>query len=219
MPTSGSVADELREINTIIDHCGIKLALTTDSTFKALGKDYSAVMTGGLKSMPTIDWWKTNDFGSYAPPRKGPSEEFVQVQPTDIAYIEYSRNAVGDLKGVVIEHRTLLSQCFLAKTAVNFKSTDIVLSTLETRQQFGFLIGTLFSVFNGSAFNFFVDHPLPEPCTTFFRTIAQNKGEIDKEVLAFIKMPNPYTHKSQKSLQTTPFFWTYVHQFQVLSKI
>ncbi|KAJ3282573.1 hypothetical protein HK104_010827, partial [Borealophlyctis nickersoniae] len=144
--SSTNVDDELTEIMFIIENCRIGLALSTDLQIKALAKEFG---TSRGASLPKIEWWKTNEFGLYHPKKKG-VEEIVNVNVAENAYVEYSKNAIGELKGIVIDHRTVMNQCYVFKGANGTGSADVVLSYLEPRQQSGLSVGILGSIYNGS---------------------------------------------------------------------
>ncbi|TGZ79356.1 acetyl-CoA synthetase-like protein [Ascodesmis nigricans] len=80
------------------------LALTTDYNLKAFQRE----LTNKKLSWPRgVEWWKTNEFGSFHPRRK---DDIPPLQVPDLAYIEFSRAPTGDLRGVVLSHRTIMHQ-------------------------------------------------------------------------------------------------------------
>jgi acyl-CoA synthetase (AMP-forming)/AMP-acid ligase II len=119
-----------------------------------------------------VEWWKTNEFGSFHPKKK---DDVPPLTVPDLAYIEFSRAPTGDLRGVVMSHRTIMHQmaCLSAifstvpsgsqadtfnaglrdkngKLMVRQKGgTEILLSYLDPRQGIGMILGVLLTVYGG----------------------------------------------------------------------
>lgn len=91
---------------------------------------------------------KTNDLGSSI--KKKRADQAVQVNSAEVAYIEYTKNAVGELKGIMVDHKAIMSQCAQLKAANGFGSKDIVLTSLEPRQQAGLIIAAFLGISLGS---------------------------------------------------------------------
>ncbi|WPH03509.1 Hypothetical protein R9X50_00638900 [Acrodontium crateriforme] len=145
------------------------LALTTDNNLKVFQRDISQQR---LKWPPGVEWWKTNEFGSYHPKKK---EDMAPLQVPDLAYIEFSRAPTGDLRGVVLSHRTIMHQmaCISAMISTipateqvdTFSSTlrtadgsyiaprhykgEVILSYLDSREGCGMILGVLLGVYGG----------------------------------------------------------------------
>lgn len=134
----------------------IHLALTTEVTYKIVHKH----MLQDRQQWPKgVEWWKTNEFGSYQKPSK--HAEMPALQVPDLAYIEFSRSPTGDLRGVVMSHRTIIHQmtCLTAMLKSRdkfvapdnkFARGDVILSSLDSRQSIGLIMGVLLTVYTGS---------------------------------------------------------------------
>ncbi|RUP37553.1 hypothetical protein BC936DRAFT_138438, partial [Jimgerdemannia flammicorona] len=109
-----NAAEEMAELSFILNSTGAWLALTTDHNLRAFTRDLEARRA---EFPPNIEWWKTNEFGSWYPQRKG-STEYPPILAPDLAYVEYSKAPNGELKGVAISHRTIMAQCTAYKGAV-----------------------------------------------------------------------------------------------------
>lgn len=153
-----NAAEEMAELSFILSSTNVYLALTTDYNLRAFTKD---LQSRQQEFPPNIEWWKTNEFGSWYPKSKGGSD-YPEITLPDLAYIEYSKAPNGELKGVAISHRTIMAQCIAYKAAVSpsepqangrpaFTGPDTVVSYLEPRQQVGLIIGILCSVFSGNS--------------------------------------------------------------------
>ncbi|KAG5928946.1 hypothetical protein E4U53_002551 [Claviceps sorghi] len=145
------------------------LALTTDNNLKAFQREITAQKLTWPKG---VEWWKTNEFGSYHPKKK---EDVPMLSVPDLAYIEFSRAPTGDMRGVVLSHRTIMHQmaCLSAIISTTPGSgpgdtlnpslrdkngvligggkplSEILLSYLEPRQGIGMILGVLFTVYGG----------------------------------------------------------------------
>lgn len=105
------------------------LALTTDTNLKELQRDMA---TQKQKWPAGVEWWKTNEFGTYSYKKKDHDQP---LQVPDLAYIEFSRAPTGDLRGVVLSHRTIMHQmaclCAIVSTIPASENVDTFLSTLR----------------------------------------------------------------------------------------
>ncbi|KAI7116040.1 AMP-binding protein, partial [Hortaea werneckii] len=161
--------DDYQKLSLLLTTTQSHLALTTDNNLKIFQRDISAQK---LKWPPGVEWWKTNEFGSYHPKKK---DEAAPLQVPDLAYIEFSRAPTGDLRGVVLSHRTIMHQMaclsamvstipasegsdtysslrgadgtFLAPRAS--KGTETILSYLDPREGVGLILGVLIGVYGG----------------------------------------------------------------------
>ncbi|KAK3716985.1 hypothetical protein LTR37_006040 [Vermiconidia calcicola] len=161
--------DDYQKLSLLLTTTQAHLALTTDNNLKAFARDISAQR---LKWPTGVEWWKTNEFGSYSYKRK---DDGGPLQVPDLAYIEFSRAPTGDLRGVVLSHRTIMHQmaCLSAILATipatenvdTFSSTlrgqdgtfvvprsgkgEIILSYLDPREGCGLILGVLLGVYGG----------------------------------------------------------------------
>ncbi|KAF2857898.1 AMP-binding protein [Piedraia hortae CBS 480.64] len=161
--------DDYHKLNLLLSTTQSHLALTTDANLKVFQRD---IVAHKLKWPPGVEWWKTNEFGSYHPKKK---DEQTPLQVPDLAYIEFSRAPTGDLRGVVLSHRTIMHQmaCLAAilSTIPKGDSTDTfsshlrandgsyiaprqdkgetILSYLDPREGCGLILGVLLGVYGG----------------------------------------------------------------------
>lgn len=159
--------DDYKRLNLVLTTTQAHLALTTDANLKNFQRDITA---NKLNWPRGVEWWKTNEFGSYHPKRK---DEVPALVVPDLAYIEFSRAPTGDLRGVVMSHRTIMHQmaclsAIIATVPTNTNDTfsaglrdkqgrlmagggagEILLSYLDPRQGIGMILGTLLTVYGG----------------------------------------------------------------------
>lgn len=159
--------DDYKRLNLVLTTTQAHLALTTDGNLKNFQRDITA---NKLNWPRGVEWWKTNEFGSYHPKKK---DEVPPLVVPDLAYIEFSRAPTGDLRGVVMSHRTVMHQmaCLSAVIATvpgNSNDTfstglrdkqgrlvagggagEILLSYLDPRLGIGMILGVLLTVYGG----------------------------------------------------------------------
>ncbi|KAL8791822.1 MAG: hypothetical protein Q9195_005558 [Heterodermia aff. obscurata] len=159
--------DDYKRLNLVLTTTQAHLALTTDGNLKNFQRDITA---NKLNWPRGVEWWKTNEFGSYHPKKK---DEVPPLVVPDLAYIEFSRAPTGDLRGVVMSHRTIMHQmaCLSAVIATvpgNSNDTfstglrdkqgrlvagggagEILLSYLDPRLGIGMILGMLLTVYGG----------------------------------------------------------------------
>ena len=155
-------------LNVVLTSTQAHLALTTEANLKNFQRDITAAKLNWPRG---VEWWKTNEFGSYHPKKKG--EEPLLVVP-DLAYIEFSMAPTGDLRGVVMSHKTIMHQmatlsAMITSATSNTKADtfnpslrdkqghlitgsrhgDIMLSYLDPRQSIGMILGVLLNLYGG----------------------------------------------------------------------
>lgn len=157
---------DYHRLNIILTTTQAHLALTTDVNLKNFQRD----ITANKLSWPRgVEWWKTNEFGSFHPKKK---EEVPPLIVPDLAYIEFSRAPTGDLRGVVMSHRTIMHQmaCLSAiiqtipnnddtfntglrassgRLMTGANSGEIIFSYLDPRQSIGLILGLLLTTYGG----------------------------------------------------------------------
>ncbi|KAI8627414.1 acyl-CoA ligase [Xylariaceae sp. FL1651] len=156
------------KLNLILTSTQAHLALTTDNNLKTFQRD---ITTQKLNWPKGVEWWKTNEFGSYHPKKK---DDIPPLSVPDLAYIEFSRAPTGDLRGVVLSHRTIMHQMACLSAIVSAvpshgpgdtfnralrdkngrligggASSEILLSYLDPRQGIGMILGVLLNVYSG----------------------------------------------------------------------
>ncbi|KAF2726371.1 AMP-binding protein [Polychaeton citri CBS 116435] len=159
--------DDYQKLSLLLTTTQAHLALTTDNNLKAFARDISAQK---LKWPTGVEWWKTNEFG----PAKKHKDEGAPVQVPDLAYIEFTRAPTGDLRGVVLSHRTIMHQmaCFSAIISTvpkeredtfssHLRANDgsfvaprqtrgeVIISYLDPREGIGLITGVLLGVYGG----------------------------------------------------------------------
>lgn len=164
--------DDYQKLSFLLTTTQAHLALTTDNNLKAFHRDISQ---NRLKWPTGVEWWKTNEFGSYHPKKH---DEAPPLQVPDLAYIEFSRAPTGDHRGVVLSHRTIMHQMACLSAIVSTIPTgaesvdtfhpglrdrngnfvagtpksgagEVILSYLDPREGAGMILGVLFGVYGG----------------------------------------------------------------------
>lgn len=167
VPINYTNNEDYNRLNVVLTTTQAHLALTTDANLKNFQRDITA---NKLNWPRGVEWWKTNEFGSFHPKKK---DDVSNLAVPDLAYIEFSRAPTGDLRGVVMSHRTIMHQmaCLSAILATvptsggdTFNSGlhdkqgrlvagagagEILLSYLDPRQSIGLILGLLLTVYGG----------------------------------------------------------------------
>lgn len=158
-----NAAEEVAELSFILNLTNAYLVLTTEYNLRAFTKDMQA---RSIEFPPNIDWWKTDDFGSWYPRSK--SGTYPAIKVPELAYVEYAKAANGELKGVAVNHKTIMSECAAIMGAMTetvestdsngaavlapkygARGIDCIVTYLEHRQQVGLVLSVLWSIFAG----------------------------------------------------------------------
>ncbi|KAI8093527.1 uncharacterized protein BX664DRAFT_260037 [Halteromyces radiatus] len=161
-----NAADDLSELSFILNLTSANLILTTDFNHRAFIKD---MQTRSMEIPANVEWWKTNDFGTWYPTKK--VKDHPPIKVPELAYIEYAKAVNGELKGVTITHQAIMAEGRMYKASVtetevsindsdntlkvtpkqnNYGGFDTVVSYLEPRQQIGMVLSVLCSVYCGN---------------------------------------------------------------------
>lgn len=167
VPINYTNNEDYNRLNVVLTTTQAHLALTTDANLKNFQRDITA---NKLNWPRGVEWWKTNEFGSFHPKKK---DEVSNLVVPDLAYIEFSRAPTGDLRGVVMSHRTIMHQmaclsAIIATVPTSGSDTfntglrdkqgrlvagagagEILLSYLDPRQSIGLILGLLLTVYGG----------------------------------------------------------------------
>ncbi|CUS08943.1 unnamed protein product [Tuber aestivum] len=160
--------EDYQRLNYVLTTTQSHLALTTDNNLKVFQRDLT---TQKLSWPRGVEWWKTNEFGSWRP---GKNQEVPALSVPDLAYIDFARSPEGELRGVVMSHRTIMHQmaCLSAIIStvpyddsndtfnpglrdrsgrpVSGRPTgDTLVSYLDPRQGIGMIFGALLAVYGG----------------------------------------------------------------------
>ncbi|GMG56449.1 unnamed protein product [Ambrosiozyma monospora] len=156
-----SAKSQTKELVKIMNDTQSHLCLMSDTVYKHFDK-----LHHNNKSSPWpkgMEIWKTTDMGIYQPSRKA---DPPAIKVSDLAYIEYTRSSIGELRGVVISHKTIMNQMksltsiltsmpdydttnFVRSEVKQQRSRNILLSTLDCCESIGLIASTLFTVYTG----------------------------------------------------------------------
>lgn len=167
VPINYTNNEDYNRLNVVLTTTQAHLALTTDANLKNFQRDITA---NKLNWPRGVEWWKTNEFGSFHPKKK---DDVSNLVVPDLAYIEFSRAPTGDLRGVVMSHRTIMHQMACLSAILSTVPTsgndtfgsglrdkqgrfvtgggggEILLSYLDPRQSIGLILGLLLTVYGG----------------------------------------------------------------------
>lgn len=164
----------LSEVFNIINLTSSKLLLYSETVAKELDKISSQNLRMSWPSKLTR--WRTTDFGSA---KKSEVSYWVSKQQklkkenknkdtndSNLAYVEFSRSPVGELRGIALSHRTIHHQMHCLDATLlslpnsggglqrNYKKYQsdkkVVMATLDIRFSIGIILGVLFAVYSGN---------------------------------------------------------------------
>ncbi|KAF7721150.1 hypothetical protein EC973_005357 [Apophysomyces ossiformis] len=213
-----NAAEELAELAFVLHLSNTHLVLTTDHNLRAFTRDMQARSIEFPKNM---EWWKTNDFGSWyptQPSKSSGSSGRPPIQVPELAYIEYCKATNGELKGVTVTHQTLVHQCRTFKAAatptVVQKSAedgsiqvvparyepDTVVTYLEPRQQVGLILSVFCSIFAGYH-TIFASASIMETPAVWIYVISKYKATIALADYAGLKYATKFYQANPKEVQ------------------
>lgn len=169
-------------LNVVLTSTQAHLALTTEANLKNFQRDITAAKLSWPRG---VEWWKTNEFGSYHPKKR--ADEPPLVVP-DLAYIEFSTAPTGDLRGVVMSHKTIMHQMATVSAMITSatsntkgdtfnpalrdkaghlitgrKSAETILTYLDPRQSVGMIMAVLLNVYGGHTTVYFDQRAIETP--------------------------------------------------------
>lgn len=160
----------LQEMFDVVSMSATPLVLMSDSVLKEIDRIAA--------TNPTVTWpsktirLRTTDLGSAKKSDhdtvfgKSSKRDEHLANSRDMAYVEYSRSPVGELRGIAINHDTILHQmncldCTLSSPPDSGgslkhslksprRSKRVFLATIDLRLSIGLIVGILFSVYSGN---------------------------------------------------------------------
>ncbi|ETN86525.1 hypothetical protein NECAME_05929 [Necator americanus] len=155
----------IQQLGFLLGSCGVKVALTSETCYKGLPKGTasstsslpkttpsgSSSLTGSsqeivdLKSWPRLYWVITEHLAK-------PSKDWTappRVADESIAYIEYSCDREGAVKGVCVSRQSMLAHCRAITAAMEYKQGDTMICVLDFKREVGLWHAVLAAVFNG----------------------------------------------------------------------
>lgn len=167
VPMNG-VDGDFAKLQLLLTTTQAHLALTTEENLKKFQRDIAN--NRRLKWPSGVEWWKTNEFGGHHAKKK---EDGPALPAPDLAYIEFSRAPTGDLRGVVLSHRTVMHQMTCIQAMLSTipadgrekipshraslsgaipppkSSPETILSYLDPREGVGMILAVLLPVYGG----------------------------------------------------------------------
>lgn len=158
------------EILDIISLTGTKLLLYSENVAKELDR---VSQNQRINWPPKLMKWRTTEFGSakkseitHWDMKLRNRKKSQNDLGTNLAYVEFSRSPLGDLRGIPLSHRTIQHQMHSLNVSLlslpnaggalqrSYKEyrrdTKVVLATLDIRFSIGIILGVLFAVYSGN---------------------------------------------------------------------
>ncbi|XP_064108435.1 disco-interacting protein 2 homolog C-like [Macrobrachium nipponense] len=133
-----------QQIGFLLGSCGVSVALTSEACFKGIPKT-SAGEVVSFKGWPKLTWFITDHLP------KPPKDWQIPPRHSDdsAAYIEYSTDKDGSVKGVVVTRSAMLAHCRTLTSACNYTEGEVAVCVLDFKREVGLWHSMLCSVFNG----------------------------------------------------------------------
>ncbi|UYV60395.1 DIP2 [Cordylochernes scorpioides] len=133
-----------QQIGFLLGSCGVSYALTSEPCYKGLPK----TATGEIhtfKGWPRLSWFVTEHL-SKQPRDWVPAPRLTEEAP---AYIEYTVDKDGAMKGVMVTRLGVTSHCRALTAACNYTEGEVMVCVLDFKREVGLWHAVLTSVFNG----------------------------------------------------------------------
>lgn len=133
-----------QQIGFLLGSCNVTYALTSEACFKGLPK----TTTGEIhtfKGWPKINWLITDNLTK--PPKEW--QPPLRISEESPAYIEYTSDKDGSVKGVSISRNAMISHCRALTGACNYTEGEIMVCVLDFKREVGLWHAIQTSVLNG----------------------------------------------------------------------
>jgi acyl-CoA synthetase (AMP-forming)/AMP-acid ligase II len=132
------------QIGFLLGSCSVSYAITSEACFKGLPKTPTGEMPD-FKGWPRMTWLVTENWSKPSKDWKPPPRISEDVP----AYIEYTVDKDGSMKGVSVSRSTMMSHCKALTAACCYTEGDIMVSVLDFKRDVGLWHSVLTSILNG----------------------------------------------------------------------
>ncbi|XP_076311921.1 disco-interacting protein 2-like isoform X3 [Tachypleus tridentatus] len=143
VPLTRRDADSL-QIGFLLGNCGVNFALTSEACYKGLPKT-SAGEVHTFRGWPNLHWFITDHLSR--PPKDWMPPPKLSDEAT--AYIEYTVDKDGSMKGVTVTRSALVNHCRALTAACNYTEGEVMVCVLDFKREVGLWHSIHTSVFNG----------------------------------------------------------------------
>lgn len=133
------------QIGFLLGSCSVRYALTSESCFKGLPKNPAGDIMSDFKGWPRLSWLIPDNWNK-APKDWSPPP---RISEDATAYIEYTVDGEGAMKGVSISRNAMMSHCRSLTSACAYTEGDVMISVLDFKREVGLWHSVLTSILNG----------------------------------------------------------------------
>ncbi|XP_063679406.1 disco-interacting protein 2 homolog C-like isoform X7 [Bolinopsis microptera] len=135
-----------QQLGFLLGSCGVQLALTSETGYKALPKDPSDHKVVQLKGWPKLVWYQTDSCPK--PPKEWipPSRQ----SPHSTAYIEYTTARNGEVMGVTLSRAALVTNTKAVSQACGYDRGKIIVSLVDPKREVGLAMSVLGPIYSGA---------------------------------------------------------------------
>ncbi|KAL1228039.1 Disco-interacting protein [Trichinella pseudospiralis] len=133
----------IQQVGFLLGSCGVQVALTSESCYKGLPKSPNGDVID-FKAWPKLTWLITDHLS------KAPKDWFPTLMCDDdrIAYIEYTTDKEGSVKGVSVSFASLTAHSKALTAACQYKEGETMVCVLDFKREVGLWHAIQTSVFN-----------------------------------------------------------------------
>lgn len=132
------------QIGFLLGSCSVSYAITSEACYKGLPKTPTGEMPD-FKGWPRMTWLVSENWSKPSKDWRPPPRISEDVP----AYIEYTVDKEGSMKGVSVSKSTMMTHCKALTTACNYTEGDIMVSVLDFKRDVGLWHSVLTSILNG----------------------------------------------------------------------
>ncbi|XP_071822466.1 disco-interacting protein 2 homolog C-like isoform X2 [Apostichopus japonicus] len=133
-----------QQIGFLLGSCGITVALTSNTCLKELPKNQAGEVVR-FKGWPRLNWQVTESLPK--PPKEWQLPP--RMSEDSPAYIEYTTDKDGIIKGVTITRKAMLYHCRTLTVACSYQEAEIMVNVLDFKRDVGLWHSMQASIFNG----------------------------------------------------------------------
>ncbi|KRZ94267.1 Disco-interacting protein 2 -like protein C [Trichinella sp. T8] len=133
----------IQQVGFLLGSCSVQVALTSESCYKGLPKSPNGDVID-FKAWPKLTWLITDHLS------KAPKDWFPTLMCDDerIAYIEYTTDKEGSVKGVSVSFASLTAHSKALTAACQYKEGETMVCVLDFKREVGLWHAIQTSVFN-----------------------------------------------------------------------
>ncbi|GAV07859.1 hypothetical protein RvY_17644-2 [Ramazzottius varieornatus] len=132
-----------QQVGFFLGSCGVQLALTSDTCFKALPRNANGELTS-FKGWPKLQWMITDSLGKAPRDWEAPGRLMDDLP----AYIEYTSDRDGHVMGVTVPRNAMIKHCRSLTAVCGYDEGEVMVSVVDFKRDVGLWHSVLTSIYN-----------------------------------------------------------------------